>query len=160
MGRFDGENEINKIQGARRKAQDARARRRKERKSESVSLSESESRNNGLSEFFSNRGSYPPHTPTIQSDFVAQAAYSFSCPIPFSFTFTLMYLLLKWLILGWSLVVVLLWGFLSFRQWQSGEVLFASQEDLMGFMILVFLTWFVPIAIFAFFAFLARPKKP
>jgi hypothetical protein len=70
-----------------------------------------------------------------------------------------MYLLLKWLILGWSLVVVLLWGFLSFRQWQSGEVLFASQEDLMGFMILVFLTWLIPVAVFAFFAFLARSKK-
>ena len=70
-----------------------------------------------------------------------------------------MYLLLKWLILGWSLVVVLLWGFLSFRQWQSGEALFAAREDLLGFMALVFLTWLVPIAVFAFFAFLARPRK-
>jgi hypothetical protein len=71
-----------------------------------------------------------------------------------------MHLLLKWLILGWSLVVVLLWGFLSFRQWQSGEALFASGEDLFGFMALVFLTWLVPVAVFAFFAFLAKPKKP
>jgi hypothetical protein len=70
-----------------------------------------------------------------------------------------MYLLLKWLILGWSLVVVLLWGFLSFRQWQGGEVLFAGRDDLLGFMALVFLTWFVPIAVFAFFAFLAKPKN-
>jgi len=77
----------------------------------------------------------------------------------FIFTFILMYFLLKWLILGWSLVVVLLWGFLSFRQWQSGEALFASQEDLMGFMILVFLTWLIPVVVFAFFAFLARTKK-
>ena len=71
-----------------------------------------------------------------------------------------MYLLLKWLILGWSLVVVLLWGFLSFRQWQTGEVLFAGGEDLVGFMALVFLTWLLPIAVFSFFAILARPKKP
>lgn len=70
------------------------------------------------------------------------------------------HLLLKWLVVGWSLVVVLLWGFLSFRQWQSGEALFAGQEDLMGFMVLVFLTWLIPVAVFAFFAFLARPKKP
>ena len=70
-----------------------------------------------------------------------------------------MYLLLKWLILGWSLVVVLLWGFLSFRQWQSGEALFAAGEDLLGFMALVFLTWLAPIAVFAFFAFLAKPKS-
>jgi hypothetical protein len=70
-----------------------------------------------------------------------------------------MYFLLKWLILGWSLVVVLLWGFLSFRQWQSGEALFASHDDLIGFMAMVFLTWFVPIAVFAFFAFLAKPKN-
>ena len=70
-----------------------------------------------------------------------------------------MYFLLKCLILGWSLVVVLLWGFLSFRQWQSGEALFSSGDDLIGFMALVFLTWLVPIAVFAFFAFLARPRK-
>jgi hypothetical protein len=70
-----------------------------------------------------------------------------------------MYLLVKWLILGWSLVVVLLWAFLSFRQWQTGEALFPAPEDLVGFMALVFLTWLVPIAVFAFFAFLARPKK-
>ncbi len=69
------------------------------------------------------------------------------------------HLLLKWLVVGWSLVIVLLWGFLSFRQWQSGDALFASQEDLMGFMALVFLTWFIPVAVFAFFAFLAKPKK-
>jgi len=68
--------------------------------------------------------------------------------------------LLKWLVVGWSLVVALLWSFLSFRQWQSGEALFASREDLMGFMFLVFLTWLVPIAVFSFFAFLARTKKP
>ena len=71
-----------------------------------------------------------------------------------------MYLLLKWLILGWSLVVVLLWGFLSFRQWQTGEVLFAGGEDLVGFMALVFLTWLVPVSVFSFFAILARPRKP
>ena len=70
-----------------------------------------------------------------------------------------MYFLLKWLILGWSLVVVLLWGFLSFRQWQSGEALFSSGEDLIGFMALVLLTWLIPIAVFAFFAFLAKSKK-
>ena len=70
-----------------------------------------------------------------------------------------MYFLLKWLILGWSLVVVLLWGFLSFRQWHSGEALFPGREDLIGFMAMVFLTWLVPIAVFAFFAFLAKPKK-
>jgi putative exporter of polyketide antibiotics len=70
-----------------------------------------------------------------------------------------MYLLLKWLILGWSLVVVLLWGFLSFRQWQSGEALFPGSDDLIGFMAMVFLTWLVPIAVFAFFMFLGKPKK-
>jgi hypothetical protein len=70
-----------------------------------------------------------------------------------------MFLLLKWLILGWSLVVVLLWGFLSFRQWQTGEALFAGREELIGFMAMVFLTWLVPIAVFAFFALLARPGK-
>ena len=71
-----------------------------------------------------------------------------------------MFFLLKWLILAWSLVVVALWGFLSFRQWQTGEALFAEGEDLIGFMALVFLTWLVPIAVFSFFAILARPKKP
>ncbi len=70
-----------------------------------------------------------------------------------------MFFLLKWLILGWSLVVVLLWAFLSFRQWQTGEALFAGGEDLIGFMAMVFLTWLVPIAVLAFFAFLARPKR-
>jgi hypothetical protein len=67
--------------------------------------------------------------------------------------------LMKWLILGWSLVVVLLWGFLSFRQWQTGEALFAAREDLIGFAAVVFLTWLIPIAVFAFFAFLSTPKK-
>jgi hypothetical protein len=66
---------------------------------------------------------------------------------------------MKWLILGWSIVVVLLWTFLSFRQWQSDQPLFTGREDLVGFMGVVFLTWVVPIAIFAFFAFLARPSK-
>jgi hypothetical protein len=70
-----------------------------------------------------------------------------------------MALLAKWLILGWSLVVVLLWGFLSFRQWQTGEALFAGSEDLIGFMAMVFLTWFVPVAVLAFFAFLAGAVK-
>ena len=55
--------------------------------------------------------------------------------------------------------MVLLWGFLSFRQWQTGEALFPGREDLVGFMAMVFLTWFIPIAVFAFFAFLARPRK-
>ena len=67
--------------------------------------------------------------------------------------------LMKWLILGWSLVIVLLWGFLSLRQWQTGEALFPSRDDLMGFMAMVFLTWLIPVAVFAFFAFLARSKK-
>ena len=66
---------------------------------------------------------------------------------------------LKWLIVGWSIVVVLLWSFLSFRQWQSGELLFPTQEDLFGFMGIVFLTWIAPISVFAFFAFLGRMKK-
>ncbi len=66
---------------------------------------------------------------------------------------------LKWLILGWSMVVVLLWAFLSFRQWQSDQALFDSREDLFGFMGIVFLTWIIPIGIFAFFSFLARSSK-
>ena len=65
---------------------------------------------------------------------------------------------LRWLILGWSLVVVLLWAFLSFRQVQTEQALFPSQEDLVGFMGVVFLTWIVPVGVFAFFAFLARKK--
>ncbi|MBM4331593.1 MAG: hypothetical protein FJ117_10285 [Deltaproteobacteria bacterium] len=67
--------------------------------------------------------------------------------------------LMKWLIMGWSMVVVLLWAFLSFRQWQSDQALFGNREDLVGFMGIVFLTWIVPIAIFAFFAFLDRGTK-
>jgi hypothetical protein len=66
---------------------------------------------------------------------------------------------MKWLIVGWSMVVVFLWAFLSFRQWQSDRALFAAQEDLAGFMGVLFLTWIVPIAVFAFFAFLARSSK-
>jgi len=66
---------------------------------------------------------------------------------------------MKWLILGWSLVVVLLWAFLSFRQWQAEQTLFGSREDLFGFMGVVFLTWIAPVMVFAFFAFLARLKK-
>lgn len=66
---------------------------------------------------------------------------------------------MKWLILGWSGVVVLLWAFLSFRQWRSDLVLFDSREDLFGFMAIVFLTWIAPIAVFAFFAFLGRSSK-
>jgi hypothetical protein len=66
---------------------------------------------------------------------------------------------MKWLILGWSLVVVLLWAFLSFRQWLGGQALFPRSEDLWGFMGVVFLCWIVPIAVFAFFAFLARSSK-
>lgn len=66
---------------------------------------------------------------------------------------------MKWLILGWSLVVVLLWAFLSFRQWLSDQALFPSSDDLWGFMGVVFLTWIIPVAVFAFFAFLARSPK-
>lgn len=66
---------------------------------------------------------------------------------------------MKWLILGWSLVVVLLWAFLSFRQWLTNQALFPSSEDLWGFMGVVFLTWIIPVAVFAFFAFLARSSK-
>jgi len=66
---------------------------------------------------------------------------------------------MKWLILGWSGVVVLLWSFLSFRQWQSDLALFQGREDLVGFMAVVFLTWIAPIAVFAFFAFLSRSSK-
>ena len=67
--------------------------------------------------------------------------------------------LMKWLVLGWSMVVVLLWAFLSFRQWRSDQALFPTAEDLWGFMGIVFFTWIVPIAVFAFFAFLARSSK-
>ncbi len=63
--------------------------------------------------------------------------------------------LMKWLIVGWSLVVVLLWAFLSFKQWQGEQALFGTREDVWGFMGTVFLTWIIPIAICAFFAFLA-----
>lgn len=66
---------------------------------------------------------------------------------------------MKWLILGWSGVVVLLWAFLSIRQWASNLILFESREDLLGFMGVVFLTWIVPISVFAFFAFLAQSSK-
>ncbi len=66
---------------------------------------------------------------------------------------------LRWLILGWSGVVVFLWAFLSFRQWQSNLVLFESREDLLGFLGVVFLTWIVPVAVFAFSAFLAQSAK-
>jgi len=66
---------------------------------------------------------------------------------------------MKWLILGWSLVVVLLWAFLSFRQLLTDQALFPSREDLWGFMGVVFLSWIIPIAVFAFFAFLARSSK-
>ena len=66
---------------------------------------------------------------------------------------------MKWLILGWSMVVVLLWAFLSFRQGQLDQPLFPGREDLIGFMGVVFLTWFIPVAVFAFFAFLARSSK-
>ena len=66
---------------------------------------------------------------------------------------------MKWLILGWSLVVVLLWAFLSLRQVQSDQPLFPSIEDLWGFMGVVFLTWIIPVAVFAFFAYLARSSK-
>jgi hypothetical protein len=62
--------------------------------------------------------------------------------------------LMKWLILGWSLVVVLLWAFLSFKQRFGEEALFGAREDVLGFMTMVFLTWIIPIAVFAFFAFL------
>ncbi len=63
--------------------------------------------------------------------------------------------LMKWLIVGWSMVVVLLWGFLSFKQRFGDEALFGTREDVLGFMVMVFLTWVIPIAVFAFFAFLA-----
>ncbi len=66
-----------------------------------------------------------------------------------------MALLMKWLIVGWSLVVVLLWAFLSFKQRLGEEPLFGTREDVLGFMSMVFLTWIIPIAVFAFFVFLA-----
>jgi hypothetical protein len=67
---------------------------------------------------------------------------------------------MKWLVVGWSMVIVLLWSFLSFRQWRSGQALFPTIADLWGFMGVVFLTWIIPLAVFAFFAFLARSSKP
>ncbi len=67
--------------------------------------------------------------------------------------------LMKWLILGWSLVVVLLWAFLASRQRFSDQAIFCSSEDLWGFMAIVFLTWVIPIATFAFFVFLLRSSK-
>ncbi len=67
--------------------------------------------------------------------------------------------LIKWLILGWSLVVVLLWAFLAFRQRFSEQAIFYSYEDVWGFMGVVFLTWLIPICVFVFFAFLARSSK-
>jgi len=67
---------------------------------------------------------------------------------------------MKWLVLGWSMVVILLWAFLSFRQWVGGQPLFFSREDVWGFMGIVFLTWIIPIATFAFFAFLAHSSRP
>ena len=66
---------------------------------------------------------------------------------------------MKWLILGWSMVVILLWVFLSLRQSQSDQALFVNREDVFGFMGVVFLTWIIPIGIFAFFAYLARSSK-
>jgi hypothetical protein len=67
---------------------------------------------------------------------------------------------MKWLVLGWSLVVAVLWAFLSFRQWVGDQPLFFSREDVWGFMGIVFLTWIIPIAIFAFFGYLAYSSKP
>ena len=67
--------------------------------------------------------------------------------------------LMKRLILGWSLVVVLLWAFLAFRQRFSEQAIFYTYEDVWGFMGVVFLTWLIPIAVFAFFAFLAHSSK-
>lgn len=67
--------------------------------------------------------------------------------------------LMKWLILGWSLVVVLLWAFLAFRQRYSDQAIFYTHEDVWGFMGVVFLTWIIPVATFAFFAFLAHSSR-
>ncbi|HXZ35795.1 MAG TPA: hypothetical protein VEL68_07245 [Thermodesulfobacteriota bacterium] len=67
--------------------------------------------------------------------------------------------LMKWLILGWSLVVVLMWAFLAFRQRFSEQAIFYTSEDVWGFMGVVFLTWLIPIAVFAFFAFLTHSSK-
>jgi hypothetical protein len=67
--------------------------------------------------------------------------------------------LMKWLILGWSLVVVLLWSFLAFRQRYSDQSIFYTYEDVWGFMGVVFLTWIIPVATFAFFALLARSSR-
>jgi hypothetical protein len=66
---------------------------------------------------------------------------------------------MKWLVLGWSLVVVILWAFLSFRQWVGDQPLFHGREDVWGFMGIVFLTWIIPIAFFAFFGYLAYSSK-
>jgi len=67
--------------------------------------------------------------------------------------------LMKWLILGWSLVVVLMWAFLAFRQRFSEQAIFYTSEDVWGFMGVVFLTWLIPVAVFAFFAFLTHSSK-
>lgn len=67
--------------------------------------------------------------------------------------------LMKWLILGWSLVVVLLWAFLAFRQRFSEQAIFYTFEDVWGFRRAVFLTWLIPIVAFAFFSFLAESSK-
>lgn len=66
---------------------------------------------------------------------------------------------MKWLIVGWSLVTVLLWSFLSFRQLMTGQALFPSSDDLWGFMGIVFLSWIIPVAVFGLFAFFARSSK-
>jgi hypothetical protein len=39
------------------------------------------------------------------------------------------------------------------------QPLFYSREDVWGFMGIVFLTWIIPIAIFAFFGYLAYSSK-
>jgi hypothetical protein len=66
---------------------------------------------------------------------------------------------MKWLVLGWSMVVFLLWAFLSFRQWVGDQPLFADRENVWGFMGVVFLTWIIPVALFAFFGYLAHSSK-
>ncbi len=66
---------------------------------------------------------------------------------------------MKWLIVGWSFVIVLLWAFLSFRQLITGQALFPSSDDLWGFMGIVFLSWIIPVVVFGLFAFFARSSK-
>ncbi len=66
---------------------------------------------------------------------------------------------LKWLIVGWSLVIVLLWSFLSFRQLMTGQALFPSSDDLWGFMGIVFLSGIVPVAVFGLVAVFARSSN-